>query len=797
MKKILKYSIVSLLALCTLATTGCKQEVLDTDQYAGGVALSAIAPNPVMRGGVLRIIGANLENVSEVRFAGGVSVTDFTVTTPGSHGELRVNIPLEGPEVGTVSIVTKDGKVLTSLAELTFTEPIEVESFSPAEALSGDVITIKGEYLNTVQEVIFGGEAYVTEFVSQSRHELKVVVPSNAVTGFIIVGDVNELVDETTIPNQIYSPTELVIGDPTVNAVSGDTYKSGDVITVTGAHLDMIESLSLNGASDVEFTVAEDGKSLSFTLPASASDGAITLVSYAGKSFSAGEIETVTVSDLGIASLAEDGRYKAGCNVEITGSDLDLVTKLEFANAEASFYLDGGKIYATLPAEAKDGSVTVTLESGKQAYTPEIEVVKPVITGVSATTAVAGKESLTVYGEDLDLVSEAKIGDKAQSFITCDFMYNADGTVTVGVPSAAYTGVITLAAANGYESTTDVIEVSYDEAISISFDAPSFALGKTISLTGANLLQVESVSIKGIKVTQYQVRGDTEMSFTIPDGIGPGVYRLDLVLLDGSEITWPVPFEITAAYTETFIWEGREDLGSWGNQPYLGADGAFVEAGIAVGDIVRLYYTPTADWFQIQIFGGHWEGMTFPELDGGNTVTPENTDPSAGYFAFEVTNDNFGILSTIGGWGGALLTQGENAIITGVSLIKFTAAETVVWEGTSAHTGDYATNLELGGEDDWVNAELWEGAEVRIYFKADDPSDWSMQIFDGHWGGMGYVTPNGVQFNQDNAPEAIEKGYVSFKAEGDAFTALTTHAWWGYALIVQGKNLVVTKLAFI
>ena len=362
MKKILKYSIVSLLALCTLATTGCKQEVLDTDQYAGGVALSAIAPNPVMRGGVLRIIGANLENVSEVRFAGGVSVTDFTVTTPGSHGELRVNIPLEGPEVGTVSIVTKDGKVLTSLAELTFTEPIEVESFSPAEALSGDVITIKGEYLNTVQEVIFGGEAYVTEFVSQSRHELKVVVPSNAVTGFIIVGDVNELVDETTIPNQIYSPTELVIGDPTVNAVSGDTYKSGDVITVTGAHLDMIESLSLNGASDVEFTVAEDGKSLSFTLPASASDGAITLVSYAGKSFSAGEIETVTVSDLGIASLAEDGRYKAGCNVEITGSDLDLVTKLEFANAEASFYLDGGKIYATLPAEAKDGSVTVTLE---------------------------------------------------------------------------------------------------------------------------------------------------------------------------------------------------------------------------------------------------------------------------------------------------------------------------------------------------------------------------------------------------------------------------------------------------
>jgi hypothetical protein len=130
-------------------------------------------------------------------------------------------------------------------------------------------------------------------------------------------------------------------------------------------------------------------------------------------------------------------------------------------------------------------------------------------------------------------------------------------------------------------------------------------------------------------------------------------------------------------------------------------------------------------------------------------------------------------------------------------MIHFGAAETVVWEGTSTHTGDYAVNLELGGEDDWVNAELWEGAEVRIYFTPDDPADWSIQIFDGHWGGMSYVTPNGVQWNAENSPEAIEKGYVSFKAEGAAFAAMTSHQWWGFALILQGKNLVVTKLAYI
>ena len=47
-----------------------------------------------------------------------------------------------------------------------------------------------------------------------------------------------------------------------------------------------------------------------------------------------------------------------------------------------------------------------------------------------------------------------------------------------------------------------------------------------------------------------------------------------------------------------------------------------------------------------------------------------------------------------------------------------------------------------------------------------------------------------LQFNNGNYK-------LHFKAEGDAFNLLTTHAWWGFALIIQGKNLVVNKLAYI
>ncbi len=802
MKNVLKYAAIAALCLSAVSLTGCKHEEYDTDQYAGAVALSAVAPNPVMRGGELRILGTNLENVSEVRFAGGVTVTDFTVTKSGDHGEMRVMVPLEGPIVGKVAIVTKDGTVLESFADLEFTEPIEVDSFAPAEVLSGDVVTVRGEYLNNVQEVILGG-VYVTEFLSKDRHELKFVVPSNAVTGYIIVGDVNEMVDPNTIPNQIYSATELIVGDPTVNEAAKATYKSGEVITVTGAHLDMIEKVDLAGAANVDFSVAEGGKSLSFTLPASASDGPITLTSFAGKAFSAGEIETVTVADLAIKSLAEDGRYKADCEVEITGSDLDLVSKVDFVNAQAAFHIEGGKIIATVPTAAKDGSVTVTLESGKQAFTPEIEVVKPVVSGVDKSEAVAGKDEVVVSGADLDLVTSVTIGDKDHTLVPCEFSVQSPETVIVTIPSAAYTGVITLTAESGYAAVTEPIGIEYDEAVSISFDKPSYALGKKITLVGSNLLKIEQIFIKGKKVTDYQLREDGAMSFSLPDELtSPGIYRLDLVLTDGSNLTWPAPFEVTAPFTETFIWEGIRETGDYANNLELGGEDDWVNAGLAVGDIVHVYFQAAdpADW-SMQLFTGHWAGMSmlFPGMDNPNQFNQDRTPDavSNGYIAFEVTEEIYNLFTEKQWWGSALIVQGKFLTVTGLSFLHFGLTETVVWEGPSAHTGDYDLNQELGGEDDWVNAGLYEGAEVRIYFTPDDWSDWSIQIFDGHWNGMGYVTPNGSQWNMDNAADAASKGYVSFIAEGNAYKALTTKAWWGYALILQGKNLVFDKIVYL
>ena len=117
----------------------------------------------------------------------------------------------------------------------------------------------------------------------------------------------------------------------------------------------------------------------------------------------------MTVKDLVVVSKADDQRFKAGCDVEISGSDLDLVTKVEFTGAEAEWSLKDGKIVTKLPAKALDGVVTVSLASGKKATSEAIEVVKPVLLGWSDLEAyVAGETIVTIEGDDLDLVESVK-----------------------------------------------------------------------------------------------------------------------------------------------------------------------------------------------------------------------------------------------------------------------------------------------------------------------------------------------------------------------------------------------------
>ena len=146
----------------------------DTNQYKGGISLNVFGPSPVSRGGVLRFLGSGMDKVTAVAIPGCDDITDIEVV---SDTEIRVTVP-QTAQPGLVVLKTPKGDITTK-TELTFTEPIALEAFAPAEVKPGGELTITGEYLNLIKEVIFADEVTVPadEFVSQSRQEIKVIVP--------------------------------------------------------------------------------------------------------------------------------------------------------------------------------------------------------------------------------------------------------------------------------------------------------------------------------------------------------------------------------------------------------------------------------------------------------------------------------------------------------------------------------------------------------------------------------------------------------------------------------------------
>ena len=73
------FSAVCLILAGSLSFTGCNQEVdLDTNQYKETVALNAYGPLPVLRGGTLRFLGSNLDQIASIELPGASPITTPT-----------------------------------------------------------------------------------------------------------------------------------------------------------------------------------------------------------------------------------------------------------------------------------------------------------------------------------------------------------------------------------------------------------------------------------------------------------------------------------------------------------------------------------------------------------------------------------------------------------------------------------------------------------------------------------------------------------------------------------------------
>ena len=668
MKKISKIFAMLVVALVGLSLTACNDgDDLSTDQYGNDISLQSFGPCPVLRGGTLYLYGTNLDQIESVNLPGADPITAYEIIQSGYNSKISIQVPAEKCEPGQIVLKTKKGGEITSVSPITYREDIEITQFYVGNEGTlvgnvGDVVTIKGDYLNLMHGVIFAGSDTIkeAEFESHDRYTIQVKIPAEARTGVIT------LTDATKDGTSLETKEELTINTPEATPIKDRNIKAGEILSIKGTSFDQIVSVKFEGAT----VNAADFKSqsvaeITVAVPAKATDGTFYVVTKSGIEVPVGNIITVVPTQL----VATPNPVKNGAELTITGKDMDLITGIAFPKAAESKLnkVETTKVTATVPEDAQEGDITLSLANGKT-VTVAYTLVKPTVASCTPAAITAGEKTI-IKGTDLDLVKSITFPGDVEQTVEKFAAQNAQA-IAVTVPAACAGTGFKLNLKNG--TTIEVkdalsIKAATDPAIA-SITPGEATAGSTITITGKNFQNIQNLYIGSYKVNRYTSRTNTEIVCQVPANAEVGTYKIVMEDPDGNKIEGPefkvVPAEKDIAtittnmdnsaikYPYNFTWDDT------GRFRIMKAD--LIKLGVKVGSKM-LFYKDASATGQVQINDANWVPVeTVTEWDGNKDCIVKVFD------AAMMTAVN----STTDGWSDtAFILQGALKNVTKIAIL--------------------------------------------------------------------------------------------------------------------------------
>lgn len=660
--------LVLLLICSTFAFTSCDRDDLNTDQYGNEISVLSYGPNPVLRGGVLTFKGANLDQITEIDLPGAEAITSINVVTSGKNSEINIEVPAEKCEPGIVTLKTAKNGEIKTLTPITYIENLKFTGFYVGENKEnlvgnvGDVLTLEGDYLNNITSVIFanGYTMDAESFKSQTRYQIQLVIPAEAGEGRFQISDGN---------NYMYSEGALSINAPEIdanNAIGKSLIKAGETEVLRGTSLDQIASIELNGATvEAADFKSQTASEITFIISSKVADGEITAVTKSGIRIPFGEITTVVPSQL----VATPSPIKNGEEITISGKDMDLITGIAFPNAKESKLnkVETTKVTSTVPEDAQEGDITLSLDNGKT-VTVAYKLVKPTVTACAPAAITAGEKTI-IKGTDLDLVKSITYPGDVEQTVEKFAAQNANA-IAVTVPAACAGTGFKLNLKNGTtieEKDKLSIKAATDPAIA-SITPGEATAGSTITITGKNFQNIQNLYIGSYKVNRYTSRTNTEIVCQVPANAEVGTYKIMMEDPDGNKIEGPefkvVPAEKDIAtittnidnsaikYPYNFTWDDT------GRFRIMKAD--LIKLGVKVGSKM-LFYKEAGATGQVQINNANWGAIdTVSDWDGNKDCIVKVFDAAM----MEAVN------SISDGWGDtAFILQGDLKNVTKIAIL--------------------------------------------------------------------------------------------------------------------------------
>jgi hypothetical protein len=246
-------------------------------------------------------------------------------------------VTMSGPESVTASFAAQPAPSLTG--------------FSPQAGTTGTQVVIEGASFTGATAVTFGGTA-AQSFSVDSDTEIVAHVAAGTFTGRVVV-TTSEGTATSSHDFTIYAPPTITRLSPTGGGVHA-------TVTVTGTNLSGATSVRLNGTS-VAFNVVS-ATTLTFTVPAAAATGTVSVTTPGGIATSAG---TFTVASLPTITSFTPGSGPPGTPVTITGTNLGGTIGVTIGHViTVATAVSSTEVTFTVPPGAVSGVVAVLTTSG-------------------------------------------------------------------------------------------------------------------------------------------------------------------------------------------------------------------------------------------------------------------------------------------------------------------------------------------------------------------------------------------------------------------------------------------------
>ncbi len=303
---------------------------------------------------------------------------------------------------GPITVTTPGG---TATSADTFSFAPIIASFNPTFGVSGDAVTIHGQYFTGTYEVDFGDDT-ADHFT---------VTDDNTIVAYVGDGDTGLITVYTNAGEAVSTTAFTFYQPPEIDGFDPESGSSGDAVTIYGSYFTGTSAVDFGGTPAASFTVQDDS-----TIVAHAGAGApgpITVTTPGGTATSA---DTFSFAPI-IASFNPTFGV-SGDAVTIHGQYFTGTYEVDFGDDTADHFTvtDDNTIVAYV-GDGDTGSITVYTNAGEAVSTTAFTFYQPPeIDGFDPESGSSG-DAVTIYGSYFTGTSAVDFGGTpAASFTVQD-----------------------------------------------------------------------------------------------------------------------------------------------------------------------------------------------------------------------------------------------------------------------------------------------------------------------------------------------------------------------------------------